>query len=395
MRTRAVLGAALALTVALALGPSRAGPEGEASAERIDALIKQLGDRRFARREAASKELEGLGRPAFRALRRAAVASTDPEVRQRAERIMTVIGTRVPGLVQQAAEIHRIAWPGVHVYHTAFSPDGRHVLAGGDSGTVRLYEVKTGAVVRELAGPFGMFTPDGKQILSCSGDRTLHVWEAGTGKEVRKLDGPEAGIYSVDLTPDGKWVVTGRADGTLRLHEFATGKEVRKFEAGSGGCLGCFTPDGKQIFSACGRTLQLWDAATGKKLRTFEGHTAGLFGLFVLPGGKQGLSYSPDQTARVWDLATGKEVIKLNVGPNMSDIRGLALSPDGKRILVGAAQSNELRLIELTSGKEVHRFNLAVPARGVSFSRDGRLAATGTWRGFLHLLRMPGVFDED
>src|SRR5688572_5161420 len=33
--------------------------------------------------------------------------------------------------------------------------------------------------------------------------------------------------------------------------------------------------------------------------------------------------------------------------------------------------------------------------RGVSFSRDGRLAASGTWRGFVYLWTMPGLFDDE
>jgi hypothetical protein len=400
MQTCAATFAALVLALAVPGGPSRADPAQETTPERIDALIKQLGDGKFSRREAASKELVGLGKPAFRALRRAAASSADPEVRRRAEQAIAAIAARVPGLLQQAEEIHRIGWPGVHAYSTSFSPDGRHFLAYGDSNTLRLYEVKTGNVVRDMTGHeqwtgHAIFTPDSKHILSFGGDRAVRLREVATGKEVRKIEKHADGICSVDLTRDGKWAVTGCSDGTLRLWEFATGKEVRTFKGPPGGCTGIFTPDGKQILSGSDRTLRLWDVATGKELRTFEGHTAGLFGFFVLPGGKQALSYSPDQTARLWDLATGKEVSKLNVGPNMSDIRGLALSPDGKRILVGGAQSTEVRLLELASGEEIHRFTLAAPARGLSFSRDGRLAASGTWRGFVYLLRMPGIFEDD
>jgi WD40 repeat protein len=258
--------------------------------------------------------------------------------------------------------------------------------------------VKTGNLVRELTGHehwigHAIFTPNGKQVLSFSLDRTLRTWDVETGKEVRKQQYTE-GICSVDLTRDGKWAVTGCTDGSLRLWEFATGKEVRKFAGHPSGCMGYFTPDGKQLVSVCGRTLRLWDVATGKELRKFEGHEAPVFDVFVLPGGKRALSYSADQTARVWDLATGKEVSKVDVGPELSDIRGLALSPDGKRILVGGRRGNEVRLIELASGTEIHRFTLAAPARGLSFSRDGRLAASGTWRGFVYLWRMPMIFDD-
>jgi WD40 repeat protein len=329
-----------------------------------------------------------------------AASSKDPEVRQRAERTIAAIAAMLPGLLQQAEEIHRIPWPGVHAYSTTFSPDGRHVLAGGDGNTLRLYDVMTGALVHELAGHehwirHAIFTPDSKHVLSWSLDGTLRLWDVGKGKQVRTFEKYPDGIFSVDLTRDGKWAVSGCGDGTLRLWEFASGKEVRKFEGHTGGCLGYFTPDGKQILSFSGSTLHLWDVGTGKSLRTFDGHTAPVFDVVVLPGGRQALSYSMDQTARVWDIATGKELRSLDVGPDMSDIRGLALSPDGKRILVGGRRSNEVRLIELATGKEIHRFEVAAPARGLSFSRDGRHAASGTWRGFVHLLRMPGIFDDD
>jgi hypothetical protein len=51
-------------------------------------------------------------------------------------------------------------------------------------------------------------------------------------------------------------------------------------------------------------------------------------------------------------------------------------------------------LIELASGNEIHRFLLAAPARGLSFSRDGLLAASGTWRGYVYLWKMPWIFDD-
>jgi hypothetical protein len=59
-------------------------PGHEAEAERIAALVRQLGDEDFARREAASRELARVGEPALAALRQATAVSDDPEVRLRA-----------------------------------------------------------------------------------------------------------------------------------------------------------------------------------------------------------------------------------------------------------------------------------------------------------------------
>jgi RNA polymerase sigma factor (sigma-70 family) len=62
-------------------------PGKETDAGKIARLLKQLGDDAFAKREAASKELETIGMPALAAVRNAAASSDSAEIRQRAERI--------------------------------------------------------------------------------------------------------------------------------------------------------------------------------------------------------------------------------------------------------------------------------------------------------------------
>jgi WD40 repeat protein len=387
-------------TLGLSLLLLGAAPPATVSPSRIAALIEQLGDDSFDKREVATKALADIGVPAVRFLK-AAATSKDLEIRWRAERVIQAIAARVPGLVQKGEEIHRIPWAGVHSYNTTFSADGCYCLAGGDGSTLRLYEVKSGKLLHELRGhthwaQHAVFLPDGKQALSASMDGTLRLWNLTTGKEVRKLAGHAGGAYSVDVSRDGKWAVSAGADKTLRLWDVAKGKEVRTFEGHTDGCMALFAPDGKQILSSgYDRTLRLWDVASGREVRKFEGHTAALYGAFVLPDGKRALSYSADTTARVWDLATGKEEERLDLGANLADIRGVALSPDGKHLLVGTNGPYMVRLLELANGKEVHRFSCVTSPRGLSFSRDGRLAAGGSWRGFVYLWRVPGIFDGE
>src|ERR1700740_2047877 len=66
-------------------GICRAEPAPEAN--RIAGLIQQLGDKEYARREAARKELETVGAPALEALRKAASAK-DPEIRRQPQTVM-------------------------------------------------------------------------------------------------------------------------------------------------------------------------------------------------------------------------------------------------------------------------------------------------------------------
>ncbi len=84
--------------------------------------------------------------------------------------------------------VRRIEWPGNHIYHTAFSPDGRLYLGGGDTGTLRIWEVASGKQVVELPVTIGCFTPDGKQILGHNLGKTISLFDVATGRELRKWE---------------------------------------------------------------------------------------------------------------------------------------------------------------------------------------------------------------
>jgi uncharacterized protein (TIGR03067 family) len=74
-------------------------PPDEPMADRVARLIKQLGHEEFAKREAASKELDAIGAPALDALRNAATDSNDAEIRRRAEQIAGIITGRIRAVV--------------------------------------------------------------------------------------------------------------------------------------------------------------------------------------------------------------------------------------------------------------------------------------------------------
>jgi hypothetical protein len=89
------------------------------TAAEIDKLIQQLGSRRFKEREAASKALDKVGKPALEALRRAARDDADAEVRRRAgvlvermdQRLAPVLARRILdsdlSLVEKARRLRR------------------------------------------------------------------------------------------------------------------------------------------------------------------------------------------------------------------------------------------------------------------------------------------------
>jgi hypothetical protein len=292
----------------------------------------------------------------------------------------------------QAGALRRIAWAGVHVYHTAFSPNGSLLLAGGDVGPLRLWRVADGKLLHELKGHTGWvqharFTPDGKHALSGGTDGTVRLWDVATGRSLRIFRGHRGAVAGVDVSPDGRRALSGGEDGTLRIWEIASGKELRRLTGHAGRCAGVFTPDGTHVVSyGDDRTVRQWQSATGKQLWLARGHTGPVWGVGLL--GRHVLSYAADRTGRLWDRANGRLVRTLFLGRDLTDIRSVAVDLRGGRFLSGHTDRT-VRLRDLDSGGEIIRFKTDRSPRGLAVSLDGRLAASGSHRGFVYLWRLP------
>jgi hypothetical protein len=90
--------------VFLALGLS-ALSAAENDKDKIDRLIRELGSDEFAQREAASAELEKIGKPALDALRKAAKESKDAEVKVRAKALVDAISGEPKQYAQLVKEL--------------------------------------------------------------------------------------------------------------------------------------------------------------------------------------------------------------------------------------------------------------------------------------------------
>src|SRR5262245_38166837 len=125
--------AALAVLAAAALAAAAPPPPAPKPSEQdIAALVAQLGNKSFRKREEAGKRLAGFDEDALPALRRAAATSKDPEVRRRAEALAESIQNRLFG------ERRRFTGHTSAVYAVSLSRDGRRALTAGLDQTVRL-----------------------------------------------------------------------------------------------------------------------------------------------------------------------------------------------------------------------------------------------------------------
>jgi len=140
-----------------------------------------------------------------------------------------------------------------------------------------------------------------------------------------------------------------------------------------------YSPDGKQIVTGSNDgTAKLWDVATGREIRTFSGHSTYVNSVAYSPDGKQIVTGSADGTAKLWDVATGREIRSFSGHSDV--VRSVAFSPDGKQIVTGSDRT--AKLWDVATGREIRSFSgHSGPfsfISSVAYSSDGKQIVTGS-----------------
>jgi WD40 repeat protein len=154
---------------------------------------------------------------------------------------------------------------------------------------------------------------------------------------------------------------------------------LRTLEGHSAGVDGvAMSPDGLRAVSASiDDTVKVWDLETGRELRTLVGHSGPVNGVAVIPDGRRAISASEDKTLKVWDLETGCQMSTME--GHLGKVNGVAVIPDGRRA-ISASDDKTLKVWDLETGRELCTLKgHSRQVKGVAVCPDGRRAVSASY----------------
>lgn len=245
---------------------------------------------------------------------------------------------------------------------------GKKLVSAGEDGSVRLWDLVTGAELRQF-GPQRLpivavaFSPQNDKICFACADGRAWIWGIDDEKEMTRLIGHQGIIRAISFSTDGQYVLTASTDQFIHVWniKLGLGQVVHRWHVkmSSIGHLYCL-PDGRHLVTASKdsrENLRYWIVANGDEIPRFKGADKPVTAFAATRDGQRFLVGRADGKLAWWSVAGGREVVAWNA--HEGTVQAVAVSPDGRWIL-SAGADGFVKLWESDTQRELERY----PAQG-------------------------------
>jgi len=276
------------------------------------------------------------------------------------------------------------------VERVVLSGDDKIIATLGWDARAVIWDVKTGKPRKTLSGftsPINdlALSPDVESLVTAGGNSAI-VWDLKEGNPKLTLSGHTDRVNDVTYSPCGRYILTSSSDKTVIVWDAETASKVKIFESSA--------PVSQTICSR-GMTLiaiadlkgrvTLYDFRSRMLIQKLGEHARGLSCVVFTPDSTRIVAASGDGTACMYDVRTGRRVLRL---VHDDEVRCVSINPESSSIATGSL-NGEVRLWNLRNGQMIFRIlgahqggvnSVAFDSRGdriISGGRDGLVRVWG------------------
>ena len=253
--------------------------------------------------------------------------------------------------------------PGFIDYLTRFSPDNRLLATGSADGTVHIWDIDSGSILRSLACPPATepvaFLDEGRRLVTVNRRADSHdIWDLVTGQRTQSWSGAAklSSTCTPALTADERWSLTlGEYGGTGVLRDIRSGYETYPSLAIHETAGVVFSPSAERFAaSSFLGFVRLWETENWREMATLGGLLQAANSVAFSPVGKRlAAGGSGAETVRIWDMESYEELLTLPA--QGSAYYRTAFSPDGNTLGSMSANGGRLNLWQAPSWEEIKK----------------------------------------
>ena len=221
-----------------------------------------------------------------------------------------------------------------------FRNDGKLIVAGDKTGIVKVFDVQSKAVLRQMkrhnaAVRCTTWAHDSVHIYSGSDDKKAFKWDLATEEVVWSSKSNHSDyIRALDASPVSSDIfITGSYDHSVKLWDCRQEAAAMKVTLDKPVEYCMFTPSGTMMLTASGSEVRIYDVLSGGRLlHTFNNHQKNVTCLAMDGTHSRLLSTGLDGHLKVYNLQSLQVAHGMKFG---SPLVSLAISQDNKKLLVG------------------------------------------------------------
>ncbi len=218
--------------------------------------------------------------------------------------------------------------PATHARSVCWRPGHTQLYAGFLNGDLASFTVSESGPALESSWPahhadiIGLaFDASGSTLVSAATSGDVQVWNPDDHRLIRSIHTTQSFFHGVSISPDGRTVATSAKTPGVGFFSVVTGELIGSVADLYPNWRVRYSLDGSLIAASRAKSeIDIIDARTFTTLRTLRGHASSIVDIAFDPTGTMIASGSADKTLRLWDVATGRNLLTIETDAEVSSV---------------------------------------------------------------------------